>query len=77
MSDNKNEEKNWREGKYKKTVDSFGERKDVFKTDSGIELDPLYTQNDVEDIDPAEDIGFPGQYPFTRGVYPTMYRSRL
>ncbi len=77
MSDYKNEEKKWREGKYKKTVDSYGERKDVFKTDSGIELDPLYTQNDIEDIDPAEDIGFPGQYPFTRGVYPTMYRSRL
>ncbi|MGM0410181.1 MAG: acyl-CoA mutase large subunit family protein [Bacillota bacterium] len=77
MSDYKNEEKKWREGKYKKTVDSFGERKDVFKTDSGVELDPLYTQSDIEDIDPVEDIGFPGQYPFTRGVYPTMYRSRL
>ena len=79
MSDKeyKKQEKKWREGTYKDTVDSFGERKEEFKTDTGINLDPLYTKSDIEDIDEKEDIGFPGEYPFTRGVYPTMYRSRL
>jgi len=79
MSDKeyKNKEKNWREGTYKNTVDSYGERKEEFKTDTGVKLDPLYTKSDIEDIDEKEDIGFPGEYPFTRGVYPTMYRSRL
>ena len=71
------EEQNWKEGKYQKTVDAFGERKDKFVSDSGIELKPLYTPLDTKDIDPVEDISFPGEYPFTRGVYPTMYRSRL
>lgn len=70
-------ENNWRDEKYKKTVDSFGERKDEFRTDSGVKLDPLYTANDIKDINLVDDIGFPGKYPFTRGVYPTMYRSRL
>ena len=73
----KEKEKEWRKGTYKDTVESFGERKEEFKTDTGIELDPLYTKTDIEDIDEKEDIGFPGEYPFTRGVYPTMYRSRL
>ena len=79
MSDKeyKEQEKEWREGTYKNTVDSFGERKEEFKTDTGIELNPLYTKSHIEDIDEKEDIGFPGEYPFTRGVYPTMYRSRL
>ena len=70
-------EQNWKEGKYKNTVDSFGERKEKFKSDSGVELKPLYTPLDTKDINPVEDISFPGEYPFTRGVYPTMYRSRF
>ncbi|MGM0602541.1 MAG: acyl-CoA mutase large subunit family protein [Bacillota bacterium] len=73
----KSEDKKWREEKFQKTVDRFGQRKDEFKSDSGVELDPLYTPLDTKGIDPVEDIGFPGKYPFTRGVYPTMYRSRL
>lgn len=71
------EEKKWREGKLKKTVNSFGERKDEFKTDSDIEVKPLYTPLDINSVDYLEKINFPGQFPFTRGVYPTMYRSRL
>lgn len=67
----------WRENNYGKTVDAFGERKDEFKSDSEIKQKPLYTPLDLEGIDEVEDIGFPGKYPFTRGVYSTMYRSRL
>jgi methylmalonyl-CoA mutase N-terminal domain/subunit len=53
------------------------ERKDVFVTGSGAEVNRLYTPLDVQDIDPVEDIGFPGEYPFTRGVQPNMYRGRV
>ena len=46
-------------------------------TGSGIELDVLYTPESIRNLDPNDDIGTPGQYPFTRGVQPTMYRGRL
>lgn len=47
------------------------------KTDSGIEVDVLYTPDDIEAVDYLREIGFPGQYPFTRGVQSTMYRERV
>lgn len=43
----------------------------------GFEVKPLYTPADLEGVDYLKDIGFPGEYPFTRGVYPSMYRGRL
>ena len=43
---------------------------------SGIEIKPLYTPLDVQDIDYVSEIGFPGQYPFTRGLHPFMYRTK-
>jgi methylmalonyl-CoA mutase N-terminal domain/subunit len=46
-------------------------------TDSGIELKPVYRPGDLEDFDPGRDLGHPGEPPFTRGVYPSMYRGRL
>ena len=46
-------------------------------TDSGIELRPLYGPADLEGFDPERDLGRPGEPPFTRGVYPSMYRGRL
>ncbi|MGO9762888.1 MAG: methylmalonyl-CoA mutase [Solirubrobacteraceae bacterium] len=46
-------------------------------TSSGIELDVLYTPASISHLDPDQDIGLPGRYPFTRGVQPTMYRGRL
>ena len=44
---------------------------------SGLPLEPVVTANDLPDWDPERDLGYPGQFPFTRGVYPTMYRGRL
>ena len=38
---------------------------------------PLYTEDDLADWDPERDLGFPGEHPYTRGVYPSMYRGRL
>ena len=52
------------------------ERQKSFSTLSGRELKRLYTPADIEGIDYARDLGFPGQFPFARGPYPTMYRAR-
>jgi len=57
-------------------LDRHGERRERFATVSNHEVDRLYTPADVADLDYGEDIGFPGEEPYTRGVYPTMYRGR-
>lgn len=68
-----------KEGWDKKVEESLKkapERKPQFYTDSYIPVQRLYTPIDVADLDYERDLGFPGEYPFTRGVYPTMYRGR-
>ena len=60
------------------TLDRFGERKEAFTTDTGGQtVDRLYTPADVADLDYEADLGFPGEEPFTRGVYSTMHRGRM
>jgi methylmalonyl-CoA mutase N-terminal domain/subunit len=66
----------WAEEVLEPTLERYGERQDRFATVSNLELDRLYTPADVDDIEYDEDLGMPGQPPFTRGVYPTMYRGR-
>ncbi|MER3514391.1 MAG: methylmalonyl-CoA mutase, partial [Chloroflexota bacterium] len=66
----------WERDILKPTLEKSPERKARFETSSGIPLDTLYTPEDVP-IDYERDLGYPGQYPFTRGIYPTMYRGRL
>ena len=67
----------WEAGTYGETVERFGEREETFTTDTGgQEVDPLYTPADVE-TDYREDLGYPGEEPYTRGVYSTMHRGRL
>ncbi|MCG1002419.1 MULTISPECIES: methylmalonyl-CoA mutase [Halobacterium] len=58
------------------TLDAYGERKGRFATVSNMEVDRLYTPDDVADLDYDDDLGFPGEFPYTRGVYPTGYRGR-
>jgi len=53
------------------------ERQGEFRTSSGIVLERLYTPEDIENLDYERDLGYPGEYPFTRGVQPTMYRGRF
>ena len=53
------------------------QRKPPSRNSAGIEIAPCYTAGDLKKIDPERDIGFPGEYPFTRGIQPSMYRSRL
>ncbi|MGH2662584.1 MAG: acyl-CoA mutase large subunit family protein [Actinomycetota bacterium] len=62
----------WRD-RYRRS----GERDADFETISGEPLEPLYTRDDVEDLDEERDLGNPGEYPYTRGVYHSMYRGRL
>jgi len=63
----------WREELYGAKPERQGE---LFSTMSGVENEPLYTPDNV-DLDYERDLGYPGVYPFTRGVYPSMYRGRL
>ncbi|HEU5287713.1 MAG TPA: methylmalonyl-CoA mutase family protein [Candidatus Limnocylindria bacterium] len=67
----------WRERVYDPAVKKRAERKQSFTTISGDPVEPLYTADDLEGFDPARDLGAPGEFPYTRGIHPTMYRSRL
>jgi methylmalonyl-CoA mutase N-terminal domain/subunit len=67
----------WEKNHRGKAIAKFPERKEEFKTSSEIEIKPIYTPEDVKDIDYLEKLGFPGEYPYTRGVQPTMYRGRF
>src|SRR6056297_420583 len=58
------------------TLDRHGERRERFATVSNREVDRIYTPEDVADLDYEGDLGFPGEPPYTRGAYPTMYRGR-
>ncbi|HHY04216.1 MAG TPA: methylmalonyl-CoA mutase family protein [Thermoanaerobacterales bacterium] len=69
--------KDWEETTVKKVTSKYPERYEKFYTNSNQEVDRLYTESDIQDLDYLEDLGFPGQYPYTRGVQPTMYRGRL
>ncbi|HHW58461.1 MAG TPA: methylmalonyl-CoA mutase family protein [Clostridia bacterium] len=73
----KNKKEEWEVNQRQKVVSKFPERKKEFKTSSGIEIKEIYTPEDVGDIDYLEKIGFPGEYPYTRGVQPTMYRGKF
>jgi methylmalonyl-CoA mutase, N-terminal domain len=63
----------WREEVYA----GKPEREALFETISGHPIAPLYTDEDLADWDAERDLGYPGEHPFTRGVYPSMYRGRL
>ena len=66
----------WKKSTYAAAISKHPERKPEFVTSSGIELDPVYLPSGGDD-GYDQKLGFPGEYPFTRGVQPTMYRGRL
>lgn len=66
--------KRWEQELVGPSIKRAPERKSTFETDSGIEIERLYTPN-AQDYESKN--GFPGMYPFTRGIYPTMYRNRF
>jgi methylmalonyl-CoA mutase, N-terminal domain len=67
----------WRATTRAKAVTAAQERRARFETSSGIEITDVYTAADAAALDEARDLGLPGEYPFTRGVQPTMYRGRF
>jgi len=71
------EKKQWEDGILGKTLAKAPERKPAFNTMSDLELERLYTPVEQGDWDYNSKLGFPGQYPFTRGIQPTMFRGRL
>jgi methylmalonyl-CoA mutase N-terminal domain/subunit len=73
----KNSLENWEETALSKSLASLPERADEFITTSSEPINRLYTPLDVADKDYASSLGLPGEYPFTRGVHPTLHRSKL
>src|SRR5512135_936052 len=72
MSSDSENKTDWEQRLVKPILDRFGERKKEFCTDSGIPVDRIATPSP---LDYDAKLGYPGSYPFTRGVYPTMYRG--
>ncbi len=71
------QEEKWQRETLAKTLERFPERKKQFKTDSNIPLERVYTPRHMRNLDYQRDLAYPGEYPFTRGIYPTMYRGRF
>jgi methylmalonyl-CoA mutase N-terminal domain/subunit len=69
--------KSWEEQTLKPTIERFPEQKQHFITSSDIEVERLYLPNPASTQEYLEKLGFPGEYPFTRGIQPTMYRGRF
>ncbi len=72
----KNEKKRWEKERLNPLVDKYPERKESFSTPSGIPIPATLIPEDI-DLNYAEDLGFPGEYPFTRGVQANMHRGRF
>ncbi|WP_230972501.1 methylmalonyl-CoA mutase family protein [Archaeoglobus neptunius] len=69
--------KEWEEKCLKPWLQKAGQREEKFETLSGIEVKTVYDPADIEHIDFIRDIAYPGEFPYTRGVYPNMYRGRF
>ncbi|MBC8512347.1 MAG: methylmalonyl-CoA mutase, partial [Dehalococcoidia bacterium] len=67
----------WRETTLSSTLERFPERQEDFETTSGIRIDSVYTPEDLKGSDYHTSLSYPGEYPFTRGIQPTMYRGRI
>jgi methylmalonyl-CoA mutase N-terminal domain/subunit len=71
--------KEWQEKTLEPLLKRSPEREEHFQTESGVDLDTVYTPEDLDEVgfDYARDLGYPGEYPYTRGVQPNMYRGRI
>jgi methylmalonyl-CoA mutase N-terminal domain/subunit len=67
----------WREGAYAKALKRAPERQPKFETTGGTEIQPLYTPESLNGWSYDQQLGYPGEFPYTRGVQPTMYRGRF
>ena len=73
------DKKQWQRETLEPSVKRFPERREKFQTDSGLDIDPLYSPEDLQShgMDYNKDLGYPGEYPYTRGVQPNTYRGRV
>jgi methylmalonyl-CoA mutase N-terminal domain/subunit len=71
------ERQRWETTKVPSWIERHPERKNNYSTVSGVQVKRLYTPEDIKHFDYVKDLGFPGEYPFTRGLHATMYRGRL
>ncbi|MGQ9538245.1 MAG: acyl-CoA mutase large subunit family protein [Candidatus Bathycorpusculaceae bacterium] len=71
------ERERWEKTTLPNWIKHCPERKKEFRNHSGMKVKGLYTPEDIKDLDYIRDLGFPGEYPFTRGLHATMYRGRL
>ena len=69
--------RSWTERLVAPALGKHPERRERFESTSGVEVDRLYAPGDVADLDYGRDLGYPGEFPFTRGIQPTMYRGRF
>ena len=69
--------KEWEETTLAAALKRAPERQEKFEVSSGINLSPTYSPDDLSDLDYTSALSYPGEYPFTRGIQPTMYRGRL
>jgi methylmalonyl-CoA mutase N-terminal domain/subunit len=67
----------WRKTTLAPALKRAAERQEKFETSSGVEIDTVYTPEDLGNFDYDRDLGYPGEYPFTRGVQANMYRGRI
>ena len=74
-----NNREDWRENTLEPVIRRFPERRERFQTDSGLTIDPLYAPADAagDSDESGRGIGYPGEFPYTRGVQPNMYRGRI
>ena len=70
-------EQRWEEQTLKPALEKSPERQEVFTTLSGVPINRLYTPADLSEFDYSQDLGDPGEYPYTRGIHPTMYRGKI
>jgi methylmalonyl-CoA mutase N-terminal domain/subunit len=70
-------EQRWEEQTLKPALKKSPERQEVFTTLSDVPINRLYTPADLSEFDYSQDLGDPGEYPYTRGIHPTMYRSKI
>jgi len=75
--DTSNSKREWQEKVLQPSIKRFPEREERFLTTSGIEIDDVYTPDDCQAFNYDQELGYPGEFPFTRGVQPTMYRGRI
>ena len=73
----KQQKNKWFKNIYSAHIKKHPERKKKFENLSWNEINSLFTPDDIAHLDYIKDIGFPGEYPFLRGIHPTKYRGRL